>query len=1078
MEHGYEVFPPRPQPEVPHSVQAMRARGRPDDGHLSGGGYWEAAEEKQARAAAEPAKVPPAKPDLHVPSYAEALHSFLAASEHVQQRSSLFKELYELASAAAAGASRAGAQAEELPEAVAAKKALLTALAQRRALLAADGDATDATRGFDAVDEPLTESLPAMLRRALEACERAAQRTPARVIRHAGAAAAWRQQHGAAAAVPWALYHAGLAAHLSGGEGLADTSTRFFLDRLTSPAGAARLQYHIDRGNSGMVSVCDVDVAMPDSRWCGQSLRARLQQLLDAQPDIHAAVAPLRSTLPLPPPPTLAPRCDQEQPGSVTALLECRSWYADTDLRVLLLQGASGTGKSTIACRDAHAMVAAGKLPGGAYWADLRGRATRQALGCAIALALGCPELGGIDPEGCACVALRGGRSPQRSLLVLDGCERALSEPVSARDFLALLVRVQQAGGPQLRLLVTSSAALHHADARAAKLQGLRTHRVATLPLRSATDWLTAAYPPHAELTVDPALSRHHAREAAQLCGRAPLALALAQPALRATAPQQKGAAMGALLHALRVARGVRFDTAETGNGCVNCAFVNPWEHVYELFAPSIYFRSAEAAETARAEAEADALAAAARHADVMAGENAATALPQVTVAGLQPAMYDSVIKACAVYAVSCLPPGAATAAYALSVFPGAFTEPAARAVLAAARCDDQGTLQLLLSRNLLAFDPRSARYSMPQLARAAMPDLPGASSAIAAATAAFTRHYLTVLQDADRDVAAGTPAPGRYECDAEWHNMEHATSDWALAGAPDAPCRADIEAMRAAQQRVLASRVPPSDRPVAPVGEDAAASMEKLRSYGDECAQGGHSDSALQAFQELLDMQRSAIGGYDLALADTHARMASVYRSQASLGEAAASLERALAIQTLSLGPDSVDSAVTLLDLADVRTKMGHFEDAKRAARRALLVLSDAHGPVHPHTASAHGCLGSIYQGEGQLASALEQHRLCLAARERSLGKESVDVANCLFNIAVVYELQDRCDEARTLLLRAAKIFSAVLGPQHEETTQALLFAARMQEVRRLEAGGDPAWKSDHQGHPWSRWDGTMNSL
>jgi tetratricopeptide (TPR) repeat protein len=1052
----------------PAPVLSMRARGRPDDGHLvhrpsgagdvprpatpvaageAAAGFAETiAAAAAAATAAQPDAPPPPPPP---PTVGEVLAAFLSAAANVSVTNARFAAASGACGALATAMANVGELADGFAEVVAARDAVAAALATRR------------TEGapFTGADGELCPPLLLLLAAATARCEAALDRTPVRVIRAAQPRAAWRASQAAAAATPWPLFLAGLVAYAA--QQTDEPRAQFIIDRLTSPSGDARLRWHIDRGNSGTVGVADIDAAFPPD----VPLFERLVSLLDCPPEKHVDCAQLHATLPARTP-GLAPR---EAPlGALGARL-----LTEKRLRAIALVGGPGMGKSTLAIEVAHDLLADGQLPGGAFFADLRGRGTRAGAGAALALAVGAPPLGGPDPEGAALAALRR-CAPRATLLILDGCDAALSGG-EAGDFYALLARLLTVG-PHLRLLLTACAAVESG------LEGVASQRVGPLPLKACCDALVAAYPPGGEM-LDPALSRHFAKEAAQLCGRAPLAVALNVATLEATTPGARGAAVGALLHTLRLARGVRFEGPDTGSACVNCALTNPWDHVLEFLAPSRYYNTAADATLAQQEEAAAAAAAAQRAATAAAPsadyEGSAMASPLTTIAGLKVAEYEAVLKACAGAAWAALPRAAAAAAPALAVFPASFDARAAHAVLAAAPgvppAEAPAALALLVQRRLLAHDARSGRYAMARLVRAALAEVPGGAAALAAAAPAFVAHLGEALADAERDAAAGAPEAGLYETDREWHNLEEATSAWGVAGAADGAVLAAIEALREARTRVLAARAPPSDRPLDALDGDAAVNITNLKAYAEELAGKGQYEESLKAYEEALALQQSSVGGYDASLADTHAAMAFIRAAACDDESAIVELERALAIQTLALGADHPDLAITLIELSNARRKLGELDAAATLARRALALLADAKGPEHADVAVAHNALGNVYKAQGQLPAALEAYRLALRVREAALGPRHVDVANTLWNIACVYELQDRFADANAVLVRAVRIYAAELGPQHDETVEAMQFAARMGEAKRIVRGGDLPWKAPHDGHAWSRNDGTV---
>jgi tetratricopeptide (TPR) repeat protein len=77
---------------------------------------------------------------------------------------------------------------------------------------------------------------------------------------------------------------------------------------------------------------------------------------------------------------------------------------------------------------------------------------------------------------------------------------------------------------------------------------------------------------------------------------------------------------------------------------------------------------------------------------------------------------------------------------------------------------------------------------------------------------------------------------------------------------------------------------------------------------------------------------------------------------------------QRALAINEKALGPEHLDSATGINNLATLYHNQGQYVKAELFYQRALAILEGALGPEHPN-----------------LATCLENYALCLRAMERS---------------------------------------------------------------------------------------------
>ena len=246
------MFPDPPPPEVPYEVQAHRLRGRPDNGYLHRKPevYYTEPEPAAGTADEEGGEEGGAGEDGSGPkSVVDVLTDFQAHSQKIAAENTAFKEAHDLANVLCEAVVAIGPAAHEFPEVIAARDAVQAAINARSAV--ADGekegkapappaDGEPEAGGFTFADEILLPPIIPLLQAAKKACDHASDVTPARVIRHPEARAAWADQHGALASVSWPVYVAGLMAYIGS---LDDTTaTQFLLERIQSPTGNARLQ--------------------------------------------------------------------------------------------------------------------------------------------------------------------------------------------------------------------------------------------------------------------------------------------------------------------------------------------------------------------------------------------------------------------------------------------------------------------------------------------------------------------------------------------------------------------------------------------------------------------------------------------------------------------------------------------------------------------------------------------------------------------------------------------------------------------------------------------------------------------
>jgi tetratricopeptide (TPR) repeat protein len=163
------------------------------------------------------------------------------------------------------------------------------------------------------------------------------------------------------------------------------------------------------------------------------------------------------------------------------------------------------------------------------------------------------------------------------------------------------------------------------------------------------------------------------------------------------------------------------------------------------------------------------------------------------------------------------------------------------------------------------------------------------------------------------------------------------------------------------------------------------------------------------------------------------------------ALDQARALLERALAIREKQLGPNHLDTALSLNNLATVLADQDNLAEARRLFERALAIRERQLGPDDPDTARSLNNLGSVLEAQGDLAGARPLIERALAIRERQLGPDHPETGRGLTNLANVLMKQGDLAGARPLAERALAIREKGLGPEHVDTARSVLLVALM---------------------------------
>jgi len=148
---------------------------------------------------------------------------------------------------------------------------------------------------------------------------------------------------------------------------------------------------------------------------------------------------------------------------------------------------------------------------------------------------------------------------------------------------------------------------------------------------------------------------------------------------------------------------------------------------------------------------------------------------------------------------------------------------------------------------------------------------------------------------------------------------------------------------------------------------------------------------------------------------------------------------ERALAIQEKAFGPEHLEIATSLNNLAALYWTRGNYARAEPLYKRALAIQEKVFGPEHPAVAESLNNLGVLYWSQGDHARAEPLYKRALAIREKILGLEHPDVGQSLNNLALLYLSKSDYARAEPLLKRALAIREKVHGPEHPELANSL---------------------------------------
>jgi CHAT domain-containing protein/Tfp pilus assembly protein PilF len=190
--------------------------------------------------------------------------------------------------------------------------------------------------------------------------------------------------------------------------------------------------------------------------------------------------------------------------------------------------------------------------------------------------------------------------------------------------------------------------------------------------------------------------------------------------------------------------------------------------------------------------------------------------------------------------------------------------------------------------------------------------------------------------------------------------------------------------------------------------------------------------DAALPLAEEALRLNEQELGPDHLEVATSLNNLALLHQNKGNYERALRLYQRALAIMEKTLGEHHPDVATSLNNLATLYHLEGDYERALRLYQRALAITEQALGKRHSGVALPLDNLALLYADKGDYERALRLHERALAIREQALGEAHPDVATSLNNLAVLYAYKGDYERALPLYERALAIEEKALGERH----------------------------------------------
>ena len=170
------------------------------------------------------------------------------------------------------------------------------------------------------------------------------------------------------------------------------------------------------------------------------------------------------------------------------------------------------------------------------------------------------------------------------------------------------------------------------------------------------------------------------------------------------------------------------------------------------------------------------------------------------------------------------------------------------------------------------------------------------------------------------------------------------------------------------------------------------------------------------------------------------HQRLGSYPHWQGQLPGGGGPIRRVLQIAEKTVGPDNLNLAGNIDNLAHVHSEEHDYKGAETLLRRELAIQEAALGPDQPGVATTLNSLACLLYTEGAYKEAEPlSSRQSLHIEDRALGSNSLDVATTADNLANTLGMEGDDAEAVPLAEQALTIREHALGPHNPSVAASL---------------------------------------
>ncbi|PQE21684.1 Kinesin light chain protein [Rutstroemia sp. NJR-2017a WRK4] len=196
----------------------------------------------------------------------------------------------------------------------------------------------------------------------------------------------------------------------------------------------------------------------------------------------------------------------------------------------------------------------------------------------------------------------------------------------------------------------------------------------------------------------------------------------------------------------------------------------------------------------------------------------------------------------------------------------------------------------------------------------------------------------------------------------------------------------------------------------------------------------------AEQLFRRSLELQKTQLGVESIATLSTMNNLSALYLDLKRMDEAEPILYEALVVKENMLGPDHPRTLNTVNNIGNLLALQFKYDEATQMYERTLKGYQAINGPNHRTVIQSMNNLGEIAMKRGDFFGA---EVLFIDGIRRLLvqdgNQEDALVLYLKSNIALLYKLQNRLEEAVTAYINLVNKRKEVLGPEHSLSLQSM---------------------------------------